>query len=118
MDEPGEMKNNIVALFGIPKFRVRTVSVVADTAGSPGRRLGVGTKKTSTFELNTVHPCDDMECGRGECEVDDEGHTRYHSGSSNYSLAQKWAYRPANNHSAQRMLRIAPCNSSDPPVAS
>ena len=78
-DEPGEMKNNIVALFGIPKFRVRTKSVVADSAatgyGQLGRRLQSGDplRKTITFELNTVHPCDDLECGNGECEVDDAG---------------------------------------------
>ncbi len=44
-DEPGQMKNNIVALFGIPKFRVRTVSIVPDSAetgyGQLGRQLQV-----------------------------------------------------------------------------
>lgn len=76
-DEPGEMKNNIVALFGIPKFRVRTVSVVEDSAdtgyGQLGRRLQTAPRRTTTLEVNTVHPCDDLECGYGFCDVSDAG---------------------------------------------
>ena len=68
-----------VALFGIPKFRIRTVSVVPDSAatgyGSLGRRLAAGNPfanetvnasavaalavartRTTTMEINTVHP--------------------------------------------------------------
>ena len=45
-DAPGQMMTNIVALFGIPRFRVRTVSVVPDSAetgyGELGRRLSAG----------------------------------------------------------------------------
>ena len=43
-DAPGQMMTHIVALFGIPRFRLRTVDVVPDSAetgyGALGRRLG------------------------------------------------------------------------------
>ena len=98
-DEPGNLATNIVALFGIPRFRIRTVSVVPDSAdtgfGALGRRLQAthpldanatydvnhtalallrATRtKTTTLEINTPHPCDDLQCGFGFCELSDAG---------------------------------------------
>lgn len=83
---------------GIPRFRIRTVSVTADSAatgyGALGRRLQVhpldqnatyqvnssqvsalrsARRRTTVLEINLVHGCDVLECGAGHCEIGDDG---------------------------------------------
>ena len=98
-DAPKRLMTHIVALFGIPRFRVRRVTIVPDSEqtgyGTYGRRLqfhpmdgNISYKvnksffhklqssptKTVILEINIAHPCDNLNCGiSGECRTDVEG---------------------------------------------